>query len=156
MIHMHTFVPPCKDIIGLMAVEEDGKLIALYPSTSPATTPQTSLLASVEIQISEYFLGERFEFDLPLAPKGTDFRRRVWDSLLLVPYGKTCSYEDLASACGDIKAVRAVGSAMKKNPIMLIIPCHRVIRKDGGIGGYEYGTDLKHKLLELESKYKKR
>ena len=101
-------------------------------------------------QLNEYLKGERKTFDLDLEPEGTDFQKDVWNALLDVPYGKTISYSELAKASGHPRAVRAVGGAMHSNPIPIVIPCHRVIRSDGSIGGYALGPDLKTRLLKLE------
>lgn len=98
----------------------------------------------------EYFNGQRKSFDLPLNPKGTEFQKKVWNALLNIPYGSTCSYKDIAVNIGNEKACRAVGGANNKNPIFIIIPCHRVIGKNGSLVGYGGGLDIKLKLLELE------
>ncbi|MDR3340457.1 MAG: methylated-DNA--[protein]-cysteine S-methyltransferase [Candidatus Symbiothrix sp.] len=102
-------------------------------------------------QLDEYFAGKRRAFDLPLAPSGTDFQQKVWRQLQQIPYGKTISYAQLADATGNPKACRAVGSANGKNPLAIVIPCHRVIASDGGLGGYAYGLAVKKDLLELET-----
>lgn len=101
-------------------------------------------------QLKEFFAGERREFDLPLAPKGTEFRRRVWAQLLKIPFGETMSYGQLARRIGNPAACRAVGAANGANPIALIIPCHRVIGANGTLTGYGGGLDLKEKLLAWE------
>ncbi len=101
-------------------------------------------------QLKEYFNGQRTSFDLPLNPKGTEFQKKVWNALLDIPYGYTCSYKEIAVRIGNEKACRAVGSANNKNPIFIIIPCHRVIGKNGSLVGYGGGLHIKQKLLELE------
>ena len=101
-------------------------------------------------QLNEYFAGERTAFKLPLQLKGTEFQRKVWEELLLIPYGKTLSYGDLAMKLGNPGGMRAVGAANGQNPIPIMVPCHRVIAADGSLGGYTGGLDIKHKLLELE------
>ena len=101
-------------------------------------------------QLDEYFAGKRKSFDLPLTPQGTSFQKTVWEKLQDIPYGKTLSYSQLAKNCHNPKACRAVGSANGKNPIVIIIPCHRVIASTGGLGGYAYGVDVKKQLLEWE------
>lgn len=101
-------------------------------------------------QLTEYFEGQRQTFDLPLAPQGTDFQREVWQELLNIPFGQTLSYGELAERVGKPKAARAVGSANGKNPLCLVIPCHRVIAADGGLGGYAYGLSIKEQLLAHE------
>jgi O-6-methylguanine DNA methyltransferase len=101
-------------------------------------------------QINEYFAGERKEFTFPLDLRGTDFQKRCWQALLEIPYGKTVSYADIASAVGSPKAFRAVGMANHHNPIPIVVPCHRVIASSGGLCGYGGGLDIKEHLLRLE------
>lgn len=113
---------------------------------------ETPLLHRAFYQLDEYFRGVRRNFDLPLYPHGTEFQRKVWQSLLKIPYGKVCSYIDIANEIGNAKACRAVGGANNKNPIPIIIPCHRVIGKNGKLVGYAGGLEIKKFLLELESK----
>jgi methylated-DNA-[protein]-cysteine S-methyltransferase len=108
------------------------------------------LLAEVERQLGEYFGGQRRTFDLPLAPQGTDFQRRVWKALLEIPFGTTAAYSDIAAAIGAPAAVRAVGAANGQNPISIVIPCHRIIGKDGSLTGYGGGLPVKQFLLQLE------
>ena len=105
-------------------------------------------------QLQEYFDGKRKAFDIKLNPEGTDFQKKVWNQLLEIPYGKTLSYLDLSKQLGDIKAIRAVANANGKNPIWIIIPCHRVIGSDGSLTGYAGGLNRKQWLLEHESPYK--
>ncbi len=105
----------------------------------------------VRAQLTEYLAGERRTFDLPLRPVGTLFQRRVWDELCRIPFGETISYAELARRVGQPGAARAVGSANGRNPIGLIIPCHRVIAADGGLGGYGGGLDRKRWLLRHEA-----
>ena len=100
--------------------------------------------------LAEYFAGERRDFDLPLAPAGTSFQKRVWAELVKIPYGTTCSYGALAAKIGQPNASRAVGLANGKNPIAIVIPCHRVIGSDGSLTGFAAGTDVKRVLLEIE------
>ncbi len=101
-------------------------------------------------ELEEYFQGKRREFDLPLSPEGTEFQRRVWAALREIPYGETRSYSEIAEQVGNPKAVRAVGMANHRNPIAIMIPCHRVIGKNGSLTGYAGGLSLKEKLLKLE------
>ena len=101
-------------------------------------------------QLEEYFAGVRQNFDLPLDPGGTDFQRRVWRALLDIPYGKAISYKELARRVDRPKGFQAVGQANGKNPLPILIPCHRVIAADGSLGGYSAGLDRKGFLLDLE------
>lgn len=114
---------------------------------------QNSLLHETDAQLQAYFSGQLKQFDLPLAPHGTDFQQSVWQQLQKIPYGKTCSYQDIAIAIHNQKAVRAVGMANGKNPICVIIPCHRVIYASQKIGGYSGGVHYKEKLLALENRF---
>lgn len=113
--------------------------------------PEFKILKQTVKQLDEYFRGERREFDLPLEAPGTLFQMAVWKELAKIPYGKTCSYRDVAKKIKNDKAVRAVGTANGRNPISIIVPCHRVIAADGTLGGYGGGLDKKMKLLELET-----
>ncbi len=101
-------------------------------------------------QLAAYFAGERTDFDLPLSPSGTPFQLSVWRALRSIPYGETISYRELARRIGNAKAVRAVGAANGRNPIPIIVPCHRVIGADGSLTGYGGGLPRKRLLLELE------
>ena len=112
---------------------------------------ETPFVRRIMTQLEEYFSGKRESFDIKINPTGTDFQKKVWAGLLKIPYGETKSYSDIAAAVGNKNAQRAVGSACNKNPIMIIIPCHRVVSKNGNSGGFAYGTAIKEKLLKLES-----
>ncbi|MGB5361059.1 MAG: methylated-DNA--[protein]-cysteine S-methyltransferase [Eudoraea sp.] len=109
------------------------------------------VLVDAAYQINEYFKGERQNFDLLINPEGTEFQKKVWNSLLEIPYGKTMSYLELSKNFGDVKAIRAVASANGKNPLWIIIPCHRVIGSDGSLTGYAGGLHRKKWLLNHES-----
>ncbi|MEO8097802.1 MAG: methylated-DNA--[protein]-cysteine S-methyltransferase [Acidobacteriota bacterium] len=109
-------------------------------------------IADAAAQLREYFDGRRTHFDLPLAPVGTPFQRSVWKRLEEIPYGETISYAELARRVGNPKAARAVGSANGKNPLPIVIPCHRVIAADGTLGGFGGGLPTKTTLLSLETK----
>jgi methylated-DNA-[protein]-cysteine S-methyltransferase len=102
-------------------------------------------------QLEQYFAGERTNFDLPLAPRGSSFDGAVWDRVAEIPYGETLSYGEVARAIGHPDRARAVGSANARNPLAIIVPCHRVIGSDGSLVGYGGGLELKRALLELES-----
>lgn len=108
--------------------------------------------ADMTVQLAEYFAGERTCFDVPLELEGTEFQRRVWSELCAIPYGETISYGELARRVGNPKAYRAVGLANGRNPVAVIVPCHRVISSDGSLGGYGGGLERKVHLLELEQK----
>ena len=105
-------------------------------------------------QLQGYFAGELFEFDLKLSPEGTPFYLQVWDELIKIPYGETISYGELAQRVGKPNAARAVGTANGRNPLPIVIPCHRVIGADGSLTGYGGGINLKVALLELEKKHR--
>ncbi len=112
---------------------------------------ETPLIKEAHKQIEEYLKGERKSFDLPIFPSGTEFQQRVWNALKNIPYGKTVSYKDIAIEIGNEKACRAVGMANNRNPISIIIPCHRVIGKNGKLVGYGGGLHVKEYLLKLEN-----
>lgn len=110
----------------------------------------TQLMQPYVEQVDEYFSGKRRGFDFPLDLRGTDFQLSCWRALLAIPYGETRTYSDIARAVGKPNAFRAVGMANNRNPVAIIVPCHRVIASDGGLCGYGGGLDVKRKLLELE------
>lgn len=101
-------------------------------------------------QLDEYFSGSRKRFELPLSPKGTEFQKKVWSALCDIEYGQTATYGAIAATSGNPKASRAVGMANNRNPIMIIVPCHRVIGSDGSLTGYAGGLEVKQFLLDLE------
>jgi len=145
--------------IGSLLIAGDEEAIHLigFPKSGKPQKPEAGWtqsmsgpLAEAVRQLREYFAGKRRDFDLPLAPEGTDFQRRVWRKLQEIPYGETISYGELAKRVGNPKASRAVGSANGKNRIPIVIPCHRVIAGDGGLGGFGGGLTVKQKLLALE------
>lgn len=118
-------------------------------STQVPLESDDELLNLAKVQIEEYLSGKRKEFFLPLEFEGTDFSIKVWSELVKIPFGETASYSDIAKRIGNPGAARAVGTACGKNPIAIVVPCHRVTGK-GNIGGYAYGTAIKKRLLELE------
>lgn len=134
----------CADAEGLCGVH--------FVRESPADVPvrPNELLLRTARELDEYFAGQRREFDLPLSLHGTAFQLRVWEALCRIPYGETRSYKHLAAMIGQPSACRAVGGANHHNPVSIIVPCHRVIGADGGLGGYGGGTDKKRFLLRLE------
>lgn len=132
-------------------VEEDGALLAISTHrVYEGVSQETALIKEAHRQLSEYLKGERKMFDLPLQMKGTDFQQRVWNALLEIPYGETRSYKQIAEAIGNPKAVRAVGMANNRNPLLIVVPCHRVIGADGKLVGYGAGIEKKEFLLRLE------
>lgn len=141
--------------LGLMGLEEeDGALVSLRLPGQPVpriACHETPLLSEGKRQVLEYLAGQRRVFDLPLAPKGTEFYRSVWRALEAIPYGETRSYRDIAQAVGRLKVVRAVGQANHNNPIPIIIPCHRVVGANGSLTGYAGGLDMKKHLIRLEA-----
>jgi len=151
-MNIHHYQSP----VGILEIKTDGKAITGLDILKNVSTKQQSsdnpLIKETCKQLDEYFAGKRKTFDLPLSPKGTPFQQTVWKQLQEIPYGQTISYSQEAKAIGHPKACRAVGSANGKNPIAIIIPCHRVIAANGGLGGYASGLDNKIKLLELEKK----
>ena len=122
---------------------------ALFDTEEQVNTP---LLENACAQINEYFAGQRKSFNLPLAPQGTVFQKQVWRALCLIPYGQTVSYKYIAQQIGKPRAYRAVGLANNKNPIPILIPCHRVIGSNGKLIGYAGGLALKNKLLNIETR----
>jgi len=138
-------------------MEENGKIVELsYQKENErgirenCEMGQTPVLQKAAEELEEYFVGKRKTFDLPLAPKGTEFQQKVWKALCTIPYGQTRSYKDIAIQVGNERACRAVGMANNRNPIMIMIPCHRVIGANGKLVGYGGGLDVKEKLLSLE------
>ena len=116
----------------------------------PAQQEVPELLVETNRQLQEYFEGQRQHFTLPLAPRGTAFQQRVWQELRKIPWGTTTTYRDIAQRIGQPTAVRAVGSANGRNPVAIVIPCHRVIGSDGSLTGYAGGLATKRRLLQLE------
>ena len=132
-------------------VEEDGTLLAITTHhTYEGIKQETPLTKEAYRQLSEYLIGERISFDLPLNPRGTVFQQQVWKALSDIPYGETRSYKQIAEAIGNPKAVRAVGMANNRNPLLIVVPCHRVIGANGKLVGYGAGIEKKEFLLKLE------
>jgi methylated-DNA-[protein]-cysteine S-methyltransferase len=141
----------------LTLVSRSGRLTSLAMDGQAHTAPpppgsrrDDDAFSAVATQLDEYFAGDRTAFDVAMDLEGTEFQRAVWMQLCAIPYGRTISYGELARRVGNPKAARAVGTANGHNPVALIVPCHRVIAGDGGIGGYGGGTARKSLLLELE------
>ena len=153
---MPTYI--CPSPVGPLTLEEEnGALTAvrfnpdLPRDAAPLALPATPLLRQAAEELREYFAGERREFTVPLAPKGTPFQQRVWAALQTIPYGETRSYKEIAAAVGNEKACRAVGMANNRNPLPIFIPCHRVVGANGKLVGYAGGLEVKSYLLELEN-----
>lgn len=152
--------------IGVIYIEENGEAVtSLYIDNTHEERyyfdesdkklqfldePASDLLETAGIQLMEYFQGKRKEFSIPLAPQGTEFQKKVWKALCTIPYGQTASYGEIATQIGNPKACRAVGGANNKNPIMIFIPCHRVIGADGSLVGFGGGLGAKRYMLDLE------
>lgn len=144
--------------LGKIGMAENGNAITnLYFQSEAiprdAVIYETDLLKEAGRQLQAYFSGKLRVFNLPLAPNGTAFQLRVWQSLQTIPYGETRSYQEIAQSIGNKKACRAVGQANNRNPIPIIIPCHRVIGANGKLVGYGSGLEIKARLLELEKQY---
>ena len=127
--------------ISEISVSDEGEVSVSIPKE----------LKQAVIQLQEYFEGKRTHFNLKLNPKGTEFQQRVWQELLNIPFGKTLSYLELSKKLGDVKAIRAVAAANGKNPLWIVVPCHRVIGTDGSLTGYAGGLGRKKWLLEHEN-----
>lgn len=138
--------------VGLLRLESDGEALCAVQLAPARTDAERScpVLTETARQLDEYFAGRRRAFDLPLRAAGTPFQQRVWAALRAIPYGETRSYGQIAAAVGNPKASRAVGMANNRNPIMIVVPCHRVIGADGRMVGYAGGVWIKEYLLRLE------
>jgi methylated-DNA-[protein]-cysteine S-methyltransferase len=141
--------------VGRLGIaEESGAITKVFfakeKKLSGFSLAETPLIKKTASQLDEYFKGKRKVFNLPLSLKGTDFQCSVWEALQAIPYGKTCCYVDIAEKIGKPKACRAVGMANNRNPIVIIVPCHRVIGKDSSLTGYGGGLGVKKYLLDLE------
>jgi methylated-DNA-[protein]-cysteine S-methyltransferase len=139
----------------LLTADDDGAVTGVHlPGRHPKTTGwqrDDALLEPARRQLGEYFAGERTAFDLPLRPAGAPFQRRVWEALQRIPYGETASYGEIAREIGHPGAARAVGAANGRNPIAIVVPCHRVIGSSGALTGYGGCLDCKRALLDLEA-----
>jgi len=138
--------------IGKLKIEYENDVLTgiAYTENEKEQGIRSELSDKTVLQLEEYFDGRRKEFDIPIKLRGTEFQKKVWNELLKIPYGATVSYKDIAIKIGNPKACRAVGMANHNNPILIIVPCHRVINENNKLGGYALGLDLKRKLLELE------
>lgn len=141
--------------IGKIGIADNGKAITnVYFNESPQLKDteimETDLLKEAAQQLKDYLAGKRKNFNIPLMPEGTEFQQNVWKALQQIPYGKTCTYGEIARKIGNPKACRAVGMANNKNPIGIFIPCHRVIGANGRLVGYAGGLEMKEHLLAIE------
>ena len=146
----------CDTPVDLLRITEDGHGICAVQFADGADGPGPRggtgvYLAQAKSQLLEYFAGTRREFDLPLSVHGSAFQERVWNALQSIPYGETRSYQQVSQLIGSGKAARAVGMANNRNPLPILIPCHRVVGKDGKLVGYAGGLERKRYLLDLEA-----
>ena len=140
--------------VGIAEIKGDEigvSVISILDSEQTISTAIPETLQESVHQLNDYFAGKRNNFTFPLNPSGTEFQQKVWKSLLEIPFGKTMSYMDLSKKLGDVKAIRAVASANGKNPLWIVVPCHRVIGTDGSLTGYAGGLWRKKWLLEHEN-----
>lgn len=147
--------------VGALGIAEDGMGITdifRADGTKPdgLTEAETPMIKTAAQQLKEYFEGTRSDFELPLSLSGTSFQRSVWKALQAIPYGETRSYRQIAEQAGSPKACRAVGMANHRNPVMIVVPCHRVIGADGSMVGYGGGLEMKEFLLRLERENRKK
>lgn len=145
---------------ALVLSAKNGVIIEIYHAGGekpnlPLISESEPALNLASQQLKEYFAGERTDFSFPMASVGTAFQKSVWDALAKIPYGETRTYGQIAQAIGNPKASRAVGMACNRNPIMIAVPCHRVIGADGSLTGYAPGTQLKQIVLNLEQQKKR-
>lgn len=143
--------------IGRLGIAEDGTGITdiFFPRDNKKLKDsfeekETELIKMAKVQLDEYFAGTRQEFSIPLSLKGTEFQVKDWEALCTIPYGETRSYKEIAIQIGNPKACRAVGMANNRNPVLIVVPCHRVIGHNGKLVGYGGGLDVKEQLLNLE------
>ena len=137
--------------ITTISGDENGVAVISVLSEGELSTTIPNQLQEAVLQLQEYFEGKRQDFTFKLNPKGTDFQQKVWQELCNIPFGKTISYLDLSKKLGDVKAIRAAASANGKNPLWIVVPCHRVIGTDGSLTGYAGGLWRKKWLLEHEN-----
>jgi methylated-DNA-[protein]-cysteine S-methyltransferase len=148
VVFVHSMDTP----IGTLWLDADDAGLARVAFQGPSgARSDEPLLRQAEAQLSAYFAGELTQFELPLSPRGTDFQRRVWDAVARVPYGRTTTYSAVAAAVGRPTACRAIGAANGRNPLAIVIPCHRVVGASGALTGYGGGLERKRALLDLEA-----
>lgn len=141
-----------KDITLFLVADETALLSIGFREPDGVIWEENEIILQCKAELQEYFTGQRKAFDVSISFNGTDFQNAVWQKLLEIPYGRVMSYSNLAKAIGKPKAARAIGNACNKNPIAVIIPCHRVVGKNGSLTGYAGGIGIKEKLLEIEKK----
>ncbi len=145
------FIEAIKTPIGLCCIEAtDDSITKIYFSDQPVVVSPNRLTSLGAAQLAEYFSGVRQVFDLPLMPVGSVFQHNVWKRLAELPFGRTVSYSELSVRFGNPKAIRAIAAANAKNPLAIVVPCHRVIGADGALTGYAWGLDRKEWLLKHE------
>ena len=146
-----------KTPLGIAKIIGDENGISVISIADEGTVSETipEVLQEAVSQLNDYFEGKRTDFNFKLNPSGTEFQQKVWKALVEIPFGKTCSYMDLSKKLGDVKAIRAVASANGKNPLWIVVPCHRVIGTDGSLTGYAGGLWRKKWLLEHENPSRK-
>ncbi len=141
-----TIVASARGVRAILWPDDDGRV----PISAAAPDPDHPVIVATVAQLDEYFAGEREEFDLPLDPVGTDFQQSAWMALRTIPYGTTVSYGEQAARMGDRRKARAVGAANGRNPISIVVPCHRVVASNGALTGFAGGIDTKAWLLDHE------
>lgn len=151
MLMKHSFKTPFGHVL---LISENETITSCTFTNQESTDIQKGithpLLKEAEVQITQYFKGQRKQFNLPLAPKGTDFQQLVWEKLRQIPHGQFSTYGKIAAQLGDVKKIRAVAGAIAKNPIAILIPCHRVVGARGEMIGFAWGIERKKGLLKLE------
>ncbi|MBC2850713.1 methylated-DNA--[protein]-cysteine S-methyltransferase [Cetobacterium sp. 8H] len=138
---------------GLLKIESNDEYVTAIEFNNPISNNQYQLndtIKSAFLELNEFFEGKRKSFSFPIKLNGTEFQKSVWNELMKIPYGETRTYKEIAISIGNPKACRAVGLANNKNPLPIVVPCHRVIGSKGALTGYAYGLNMKETLLKLE------
>jgi len=156
MSHVYVQMPSPLGLIEIAASDQGIHAILFVDTSSAPSSTDQPLLQQCQLQLQQYFAGERQQFDLPLAATGTGFQQQVWQALCQIDYGQTCSYSAIAARLNNPKAVRAVGAANGRNPLSIVVPCHRVIGANGSLTGYAGGLDRKRWLLAHEQQSRQR
>lgn len=150
--YFKTFLKTTEHLLKIESDEYAIKAISFVKQIQDSSEFQPEILENAKLQLQSYFEGNLQSFNLKLDPDGTSFQKKVWDLLYKIPYGKTWTYADMANKLGDPKVIRAAASANGKNPIAIVIPCHRVIGTNGSLTGYAGGLENKRYLLDLENR----